>query len=117
MSNMNRVNAKDYLGKKVNVIIDRKLGSKHPKHNFIYSVNYGYIPDTISGDGEELDVYLLGVFEPVDEYKGKCIAIIHRTNDNDDKLIVVPEGREYTDDQIEALVEFQEQYFEHIIIK
>ena len=44
---MNRVNAKDYLGKKVNVIIDRKLGSKHPKHNFIYPVNYGYI---ISGD-------------------------------------------------------------------
>lgn len=111
------MNNKDYIGKIVNVEIDRPFGSKHPKHNFIYPVNYGYVPETISGDGEELDVYLLGVFEPVDEYKGKCIAIIHRTNDNDDKLIVVPEGREYTDDQIEALVEFQEQYFEHIIIK
>ena len=111
------MNNKDYIGKIVNVEIDRPFGSRHPKHNFIYPVNYGYVPGTISGDGEELDVYLLGVFEPVDEYKGKCIAIIHRTNDNDDKLIVVPEGREYTDDQIEALVEFQEQYFEHIIIK
>ena len=46
---------------------------------------------------------------------GKCIAIIHRTNDNDDKLIIVPEDKDYNNDQIEALVEFQESYFEHII--
>lgn len=97
--------------------VDRPFGSKHPNHGFIYPVNYGYIPNTISGDGEELDAYLLGVFEPVDEFRGKCIAIIHRTNDNDDKLIIVPEDKNYTDDQIEALTEFQEAYFEHIIIR
>lgn len=116
MSNMNRVNAKDYLGKKVNVIIDRKLGSKHPKHNFIYSVNYGYIPDTISGDGEELDAYILGVFEPVEQYEGNVIALIHRINDDDDKLIV-SNNRNYSDDAIRALTEFQEQYFESVIIR
>ena len=106
-----------YLDNEIFIKIDRPFGSKHPKHGFIYPVNYGYVPDTISGDGEELDAYLLGVFEPVDEYKGKCIAIIHRTNDNDDKLIVVPINKNYTDDQIEALTEFQEQYFEHVIIR
>ena len=116
MSNMNRVNAKYYLGKKVNVIIDRKLGSKHPKHNFIYSVNYGYIPDTISGDGEELDAYILGVFEPVEQYEGNVIALIHRINDDDDKLIV-SNNRNYSDDAIRALTEFQEQYFESVIIR
>lgn len=116
MSNMNRVNAKDYLGKKINVIIDRKLGSKHPKHNFIYSVNYGYIPDTISGDGEELDAYILGVFEPVEQYEGNVIALIHRINDDDDKLIV-SNNRNYSDDAIRALTEFQEQYFESVIIR
>ena len=31
------------------------------------------------------------------EFTGKVIAIINRTNDNDDKLIVVPEGVNYTD--------------------
>lgn len=111
------MNNKEYLGKILDVEIDREFGSKHPKHGFIYPVNYGYIPNTISGDGEELDCYLLGVFEPVKTFKGKCIAIIHRTNDDDDKLIIVPENKEYSDEAINALVEFQEQYFEHIIIR
>ena len=105
-------NSKDYLNKEVEVIIDRKLGSKHPKHGFIYMLNYGYIPNTISGDGEELDAYVLGEFNPVKNTKGKVIAIIHRTNDNDDKLIVSVNGKNYTDEQIRALTEFQEQYFE-----
>ena len=104
------MNTKEYLGKIVTVKMDRPFGSKHPKKGFIYPINYGYIPNTISGDGEELDAYVLGVFEPVDDYTGKVIAIIHRTNDNDDKLIV--SNKEYTDDQIRALTEFQEQFFE-----
>ncbi len=107
----------EYIGKILDVKIDRELGSKHPKHGFIYPVNYGYVPGTISGDGEELDCYVLGVFKPLEEFNGKCIAIIHRTNDNDDKLIIVPEGKEYSDDAVDALVEFQEQYFEHVIIR
>ena len=107
----------EYLKKQITIKIDRPFGSKHPKHGFIYPVNYGYVPNTISGDGEEIDAYLLGVFKPVDEYTGKCIAILHRTNDNDDKLVIVPDDKEYSDDQIDALVEFQEQYFKHIIIR
>lgn len=104
--------SKEYLGKVVEVKMDRVMGSKHPQHGFIYPVNYGYIPNTISGDGEELDAYVLGVFEPVENFKGKVIAIIHRINDNDDKLVVVPENKNYTDQQIRALTEFQEQWFE-----
>ena len=111
------MNNKEYIGKVIDIKIDRELGSKHPRHGFIYPVNYGFVPNTISGDGEELDCYLLGVFEPVEYYKGKCIAIIHRTNDNDDKLIIVPNGKNYSDDAINALVEFQERYFEHTIIR
>lgn len=109
------MNTKDFLGKDINIFIDRKLGSKHPKHNIYYSINYGYVPNTISGDGEEIDAYLLGVFEPVDEYNGKCIAIIHRLDDNDDKLIVVPNDKDFSDEQIEVLVEFQERFFKHEI--
>ena len=111
------IESKSYIGKLVEVKIDRPMGSKHPKYGFIYPVNYGYVPNTISGDGEELDCYVLGVFEPLDKFKGKCIAVIHRINDNDDKLIIVPEEKDYSDDDIRALTEFQERFFESIIIK
>ena len=114
---MKKIDAKDFIGKEVNIVIDRALGTKHPKHGFVYTVNYGYVPNVISGDGEELDAYLLGVFDPVESYKGKCIAVIHRTNDDDDKIIVAPEGVNYTDDQIKALTEFQERFFESVIIR
>ena len=114
---MKSVENQNYLNKIIKVKIDRSLGSKHPKHGFIYPVNYGYVPNTISGDGEELDCYILGVFEPINVFKGKCIAIIHRTNDDDDKLIVVPIDKNYTDEQIIALTEFQERFFESKIIR
>ena len=114
---MDITNSNDYLNKIVTVNIDRKLGTLHPKHGFMYMLNYGYIPNTKRPDGEELDVYLLGVFDPVDTFEGKVIAIIKRTNDNDDKLIVVPKDKEYTENQIKALTEFQERFFESIIIR
>ena len=106
-----------YIGESVKTIIDRPLNSKHPKHGFIYPVNYGYIQNTISGDGEEIDCYVLGVDEPLKDFQGKCIAVIHRTNDDDDKLIVVPEGKEFSDEEIRKLTYFQEQYFESEIIR
>lgn len=111
------IDSTSYLNKIISVKIDRPLGSRHPKHEFYYTVNYGYVPNTISGDGEELDCYILGVFEPLESFEGKCIAIIHRTNDNDDKLIVVPENRTFSDDEIRALTEFQERFFESEIIR
>ena len=114
---MEKANAKDYLGKEVSIEIDRPMGTRHPKHGFMYMINYGFIPNTISGDGEELDAYLVGEFEPVEKSSGKVIAIIHRTNDDDDKLIVSKGDKKYSDDAIRALTEFQERYFESIIIR
>ena len=108
---------KKYVNHIVKVKIDRPLGIKHPKHGFIYPVNYGFIPNTMSGDGEELDAYVLGVFDPLEDFNGKVIAIIHRINDNDDKLVVVPENKYYSDEQIIALTEFQEQWFKSKIIR
>ena len=107
----------EYLNKVLEIKVDRPMGSKHPKHGFIYPVNYGYVPNTISGGGEELDAYVLGVYEPLDTFTGKCIAIIHRTNYNDDKLIIVPENKIFTNDEINVLTDFQEQYFENIILR
>ena len=100
------------LGKIVNVVIDRPLGTYHPEHkNIYYSVNYGYIPDIIGGDGEEQDAYVLGVNTPVSEFFGKVIAIIHRLDDIESKLVVCPENMTFTKEEIYEQVKFQEQFF------
>lgn len=109
--------ATPYLHQTVTVKIDRQLGTKHPKHGFVYCLNYGYIAGTTAPDGEEIDAYILGVFEAVESFEWECIAVIHRTNDDDDKLIVVPKWTTYTDDQIKALTEFQERFFESEILR
>ena len=111
------MNNHQFLNTYVDVIIDRKKGSKHPVYGFEYPINYGYIPNTISGDGEELDAYILGVTHPLETFRGLCIAIIHRLDDDDDKLIVVPPEQSFTDDEISKLTFFQEQWFKSKILR
>lgn len=114
---LKQIESYKYIGNIVQVKIDRPLNSKHPKYGFLYPVNYGFVPNTISEDGEELDCYVLGVNKVIESFEGKCIAVLHRTNDSDDKLIVVPKEKNYTDEEIRKLTSFQEQYFESEIIR
>ena len=107
-----------YIGKKVDVIIDRPLGSSHPHYpESIYPLNYGYIPNTVSGDGKEIDCFILGEYKALKEFKGKCIAVIHRLDDNEDKLVVTSVDKDFTDSEIKVLTDFQEQYYHSIIIR
>ena len=100
------------IGKTVRVVVDRPLGSYHPKHKDIYySVNYGYIEGIMAPDGEEQDAYILGVDVPVKEFEGKIIAIIHREDDIEEKWVVAPENSIFTKEEIMEQVRFQEQYF------
>ena len=104
---------KSYLGKTVDLKIDRLLGSSHPRYPAMrYPVNYGYIPGILGGDEKPLDVYLLGVDTPVEEFTAKIIGIVYRKNDAEDKLVAAPEGMRFTKEEIIEAVEFQEQYFE-----
>ena len=110
--------ATEFLGKIVTIKIDRPLGSKHPKHGFVYELNYGLVPDTKAPDGEEIDAYLLGVDKPVNEFTGKCVAIIHRKDDDDDKLVIVADSaKEISDEEILRLIDFQEEWFDSVIIR
>ena len=104
---------KSYLGKTVDIKIDRPIGYVHKKENYCltYPVNYGYIPETLSGDGEEIDVYLLGIDKPVKEYKAQIIGIVYRENDCEDKLIAAPKNLTFTIDEIKKAINFQEKYF------
>ena len=108
----------DYmLGKTVKVIIDRPLGTYHPKHkDLFYPINYGFIENIIAADGEEQDAYILGVYEPVSEFTGKIIAIIKRLDDVEEKWVITPENMTFTKEEIMRQVEFQEKYFKTEII-
>ena len=105
--------ARSFLGKTVRIGIDRPIGYVHQKETYAltYPINYGYIPDVIGGDGEEMDVYLLGVDTPVEEFEAHIIAIVHRENDVEDKLVGAPLGLTFSKTEIEAAVHFQEQYY------
>ena len=101
------------IGKIVKVIVDRPLGTFHPKHKDIfYSVNYGFIPGIIAADGKEQDAYILGIDEPVAEFTGKVIAIIHRFDDVEEKWVVSAENISFSKSEIEKLVYFQEKFFD-----
>lgn len=109
-----KAQVKAYLGETVDIKIDRPIGYIHKKEGYslTYPINYGYIPDVIGGDGEELDVYLLGVDELVAEYRAKIIGIVHRHNDVEDKLIASPEGSVFYQNEIAQAIHFQEQYYD-----
>lgn len=100
------------IGQTVTVTVDRPLGSFHPEHrNMYYPVNYGYVKGITAPDGEEQDAYILGVNEPVDEFTGKIIAIIHRYDDVEEKWVIAPENISFAKEEIWEQVCFQEKYF------
>ena len=100
------------LGKVVKVIVDRPLGTYHLKYkDLFYSVNYGYVEGIIATDGEEQDAYILGVNEPIKEFTGKVIAVIHRFDDVEEKWVVAPIGTSLTKEEIMRQVDFQERFF------
>ena len=100
------------LSKPVKIIVDRPLGCHHPKHDdLVYPINYGYIPDVLGGDGEELDVFLLGVDTPAQTFTGRIIGIVFRADDVEDKLVMAPEGKTFSAEEIARAVYFQEKYY------
>ena len=100
------------IGTIVKVMVDRPLGSYHPKYkDLFYPINYGFIEGVIAPDGEEQDAYILGIDVPVKEFVGKIIAIIHREDDVEEKWVVVSEHSDFTKEEIIEQVRFQEKYF------
>lgn len=100
----------EYMGKLVHVVVDRPIGYQHGNLN--YTLNYGYIPGLLGGDGEEQDAYILGVDEPVTEFDGQVIAVVRRKDDCEDKFVVAPAGSLYHQAQIAEAVDFVEQFFD-----
>lgn len=106
-----------YLGKQVLVEIDRPLGFHHVTKgiHLDYTVNYGFLPGVIGGDGEEQDVYVLGVAEPLRVFEGRIIGVVRRKDDNEDKFIAAPEGMVFTGEQMIREIHFVEKYFDSTV--
>ena len=84
---------REYLGKPVTVTVDRPIGFHHVTKgvHLDYTVNYGFLPGVIGGDGEEQDVYILGVSRPLETFTGRIIGVVRRSDENEDKFVAAPE--------------------------
>ena len=109
MNHRNKI-IQELLGKSVHVEVDRPIGYQH--ENIVYPVNYGYIPGLWAEDGEEQDVYVLGVSQPLETFTGLIIGAVHRKDDNEDKLVAAPDGMVFTSEQIRQEIHFVEKYFD-----
>lgn len=103
-----------WVGRTVDVTVDRPLGSVHPEHpGLVYPINYGFVAGTVAGDGEPLDAYVLGVDAPVETATGRVVAVIERYDDVEDKLVVAAAGSgPWTAEAIAEAVHFQERWFD-----
>ena len=105
------------IGQTVTVTVDRPLGSVHPDYpDLYYPVNYGYIENLMGGDDDWQDAYILGVDEPLESFTGKVIAVAVRQDDNESKLVVAPDGVEFSKEEIARQINFQEKYFNTVIL-
>ena len=104
----------NYLGKTVTVTVDRPIGFHHVTKgiHLDYTVNYGFLPGVTGGDGEEQDVYILGISRPLETFAGRIIGVVRRSDDNEDKFVAAPEGTVFTAEQIAKEIHFVEKYFD-----
>ena len=105
------------MGKTVDAVIDRPIGHTHVTKGITlhYTINYGFLPGTMGGDGEEQDVYVLGVDVPLETFRGRVIAAIRRRDDNEDKLVMAPADVVFSAEEIRRATWFVEKYFDSTI--
>lgn len=106
-----------YLHTEIDVEIERPIGYVHHKNSqtIVYPINYGYINGVLGGDGEFLDVYIVGVNEPISSFHGKVIGIVYRRDDVEDKLIACPLDMTFSKEEIEKAISFRESFYDSYV--
>jgi inorganic pyrophosphatase len=106
------LNIEEWAGRSVEVVIDRPLGSRHPRHpELVMELNYGYLPGTRAPDGHPLDAYVLGADVPLERCTATVIAIVRRRDDIEDKVVTALSG-EWDEESIARATAFQESWFD-----
>ena len=70
------------------------MDSLHPEYGFNYLLNYGFCPDYMAVDNEEIDAYILHKTKPLKQYDGIAVAINKRIDDIEINLLS-PDKRAY----------------------
>lgn len=135
MADFNQIlNAGDVDGGVINVVIEIPMGSSHKiEWNrdkavmqldrvepaiFAKPTNYGFIPQTLDEDGDELDVLIItdeplptGIF-----LEANVIGVMKFVDDGevDDKIVVVPADDRNTGDAIKTLSDLPQQKIDQI---
>ena len=135
MADFNQVfDAGDYENGMMNVVVEIPAGSSHkiewdrdnavmkldrvePKI-FAKPTNYGFIPQTLDEDGDELDVLLI-TDEPLVTgivVEARIIGVMKFVDDDevDDKIIAVPSDDRHTGNAIQTLADLSAQLIKQI---
>lgn len=79
--------AVDLLLQEHTIVIDRPKGSAHPRYpETIYPLDYGYLENTSSADGEGVDVWLGSL--PEKTLTGILVTLDMQKHDSEIKLLV-----------------------------
>ena len=135
MADFNQVfDAGDYQGGTINVVIEIPTGSSHKiewdrqlgvmkldrvePRIFAKPTNYGFIPQTLDEDGDELDVLLI-TDEPLTTglvVEAKIIGVMKFVDDNevDDTIVAVPADDRNTGNSINSIDDLPEQLIKQI---
>ena len=135
MADFNQIlDAGDYENGTINVVVEIPAGSNHKiewdrnlgvmkldrvePSIFAKPTNYGFIPQTLDEDGDELDV-LLVTTQPLTTglvVEAKIIGVMKFVDDDevDDKVIAVPADDRETGDSIETLEDLSPQLLKQI---
>ena len=135
MADFNQIlNAGDVDGGVINVVVEIPQGSSHKiewnrdlavmqldrvePQIFAKPTNYGFIPQTLDEDGDELDV-LIVTNEPLPTgifLEAKVIGVMKFEDDGevDDKVVVVPADDRHTGNAINSLSDLPKQLINQI---
>lgn len=107
----------DVIGKTVTVVIDHPYGSFHPHRSDVqFALNYGYVLDGISGDGDIQNAYVYGIYEPLEEFTGVVVGIIYHKDDYQSRWVVASPLEKVEKEDIIQSVGFEEQYYDTMIV-
>lgn len=104
------------IDKTVTVKIDHPIGSQAENGKFAYLTHFGHCEADEKLETQNLECYVLGAFDDMEAFTGKCRGLVRRVEDNHYILIVTPENKTYSYEQIQALTEYQERFYDSKIV-
>lgn len=124
----------DISNGRVNVVVEIPTGSAHKvewnrelaifeldrvePQVFAKPMNYGFIPQTLDEDGDELDAIVITDYPLATGVvvRGKVIGVLNFVDDGevDDKVLVVPTDDRNSGDRIKTLADVPEQFLRQL---